>query len=165
MAARTLTSENLLSKTQKEEILRVTDKRGVIIICNQIPGEIKERENHRKFFCKNAHITAAKYFSVLPQDYQEALMDYVLRTHTLTDMYFRYNEDFFLNCLVRLFSKTRFNRKKFIDEMFLFLSDESTVALLDQAEKLTTDTKALKRMKKIKECYSISVHFNEEEEE
>lgn len=163
MAARTLTSENLLSKTQKEEILRVTDKRGVIIICNQIPGEIKERETHRKFFCKNAHITAAKYFSVLPQDYQEALMDYVLRTHTLTDMYFRYNEDFFLNCLVRLFSKTRFNRKKFIDEMFLFLSDESTVALLEQAEKLTTDTKALKRMKKIKECYSISVHFNEEE--
>lgn len=163
MTAKAREAEKLLTQEQKEEILRVTDQRGIILLCNQIPGEIKIREAHRKFFCKNAHMTAAKYLSDLPQDYQEGIMDYVLRRYSFGDIYFKYKHEFFLNCVVRFFSKTRVNLNNFIDEMFLFLSDESTVILLEEAEKLTTDTKVLKRMKKVRDRYSISEPILEEE--
>ena len=154
--ARTMAAEKLLTTEQKDDILRVTDQRGIVRVCRQIPSDLQIRTAHRKFFCKNAHLTAAKYIGVLPQDYQEAVIDYVLRNNSLTDIYFTYNESFFLKCMVRMFSKTRFDRKKFINEMFYFLSDESTVALINEAENLTEDTKALKRMKKVKDSYFLA---------
>lgn len=161
--ARTMAAEKLLTTEQKDDILRVTDQRGILRVCRQIPTDLQMRDAHRKYFCKHAHLTAAKYIGVLPQDYQDAVVDYVLRKNSLMDIYFTYNESFFLKCMVRMFSKTRFDRKKFIEEMFYFLSDESTVALIKQAENLTTDAKALKRMKKVKDSYYIATELDEEE--
>lgn len=166
MATRlTATEKQLLTESQREDILRVTDRRGMISLTTQIPTDLPTRKAHRAYFCKNAYITAAKYIDVLPQDYQEALLDYVLRNNALSDIYFGYKEKFFLKCLARLFSKTKFQKRRFIDEMFLFLSDESTVELIKEAEKLTTDAKAIKRMEKVRKSYFILTDSDEDSEE
>lgn len=162
MTAKTISPEKLLSKEQKDAIREATTQKGIIQICEQIPEGQEMREAHRKFFCRYAYENGVNHFGVLPEDYQDAILNRVLRKYTLTDLYFRYKESFFLKCIVKIFSRSKFDKSKFINEMFMFMSDEGTVALIKEAEKLTTDSKALKRMKKVRESYSIQEPVDDE---
>lgn len=163
MTTKKIFIETLLTENQKSEILQAVNQMDIVQLCRHIPEVEDVREAHKKFFCKHAYEKGVKYFSVLPTDYQDAVLDRVVRKYSLMDLYFRYTEDFFLNCVVKFFSRVRFERKKFVQEMFVFMSDESTVCLLKKAEMLTEDSKVLKRMEKVINSYSLQ--FNPDEEE
>lgn len=163
MTAKTISPEKLLSKEQKDAIREAMTRNSIIQVCKQIPEEQELREAHRKFFCKYAYEGGVEHFGTLPEDYQDTILNRVLRKYTLTDLYFRYKESFFLKCIIKIFSRSKFDKCKFVNEMFMFMSDEGTVALLKEAEKLTTDSKALKRMKKVRESYSIQEPIDDDE--
>lgn len=160
MKAKTTLPEKVLSKEQKDTIYEAATQNTLLQVCEQIPEEKEMREAHRKFFCKYAYESGVNHFDALPEDYQDAILARVLRKYSLPDLYFRYKESFFLKCIEKIFSRSKFDKSKFVNEMFVFLSDEGTVTLIKEAERITTNAKALKRMKDVRESYSIRETVN-----
>lgn len=156
MATKTILNiETLLTPEQMSDIRNVANQKDVVRICEQIPADADTRSAHRKYFSKYAYEHGVKYYSVLPEDYQNAILDRVIRKFSIMDLYFRYNEDFFVVCLRRLFSRVKFDKNKFTEKMLTFMSEEGIACLLGRAKMITTDSRALNRMQKIEKSFAL----------